>query len=160
MSQELIGKDKFKKLETLISDLNELKDELSTAFKLPVIIVDENNFIHKITDVKIEWDGQSIPGAKFVEIKVGNIRIVRESKVEIALNRSEGDLTKHQEAIRRAVKCSDAEAKEILEELNVQDFLLLSGDDWRAFAKAFDKKDADMKTLQEAYREKCEISEG
>lgn len=155
-----IGKDKFKKLSELISELVEIKDQFTEG--LPVVITDEKNYMHKIGNIKVEWkdvDIPQIPQPEFIIVETTNIRFVREGKVDIALNRSEGDLTKYQEAIRKAVKCDNAEAKEILEELNAQDYLVLSGEDWKKFAEAFNRKDADLKTLQEAYREKCEIED-
>ncbi len=160
MSQELIGKDKFKKLSELITELVKLKDQFTGS--LPVIITDEKNCMHKIGSIKVEWEDVNIPQIpqpEFIIIETTNIRFVREGKVDIALNRNEGDLTKYQEAVKKAVKCDNAEAVEILEELNAQDYLVLSGEDWRKFAEAFNQKDADLKTLQEAYREKCEIED-
>lgn len=158
MSQELIGKESFKKVRELITDL---KDTTSDTFsELPVYFADERERLHKID--KVEMRGKSglynmSYSARCVIIKGSFIHVTKESKVEIALNRSEGDLSKYQEAIRKAAKCSSQESVNILEEINKQDFLLLSGKDCRKLSEALEKKEKDIEILRESLREKKEV---
>jgi hypothetical protein len=150
--EKIVNSDKIQKISKIIKELETCIDLYGDQ---PFRLVDEDNKFHRIDNFDVEIEGLS---TAFVVANMKFLRHIRESKVEIAMERSVADLSKFENAVQIAVGCENETAIRILEELNAQDYLLLSGDDYRQIRNHIKQMEQDIEFLRGSLKERNEIA--
>ncbi len=147
---KIINPDKIQKISEIIKELETCVDLYGDQ---PLRLADENNKFHRIEDFDVSIENYT---TAFVIANLKHLRHIRESKVDIAMERSVADLSKYETAVQIAVGCESETAVRILEELNGQDYLLLSGDDYRQITSHIEQLTSDLELLRGNLKERNE----
>lgn len=147
----MIGKASFMRAGELVKKIEPF---LLFFGSKPILVSDEFDQLHRIDSIvevmsNDDSSGRMLQGADYLLMKLRSIRVVKESEKERAFEQNGESLSEYQDVIRKAVGCSRGDAIRFLDEINTQDYVLMSMDDCRRIQSRMEKLESDISILKE-----------